>query len=127
MKKYLSFYHIVITASSEASGEQIIAFDDFYTPETIKDLDTFRTKSEEYLRRLCSLDSVKNIGGHLSMTITSGSFNNGTGRSLKSHTNHASYLVKEVGVGLEHIGADGAADNALEDALDWLRNQHPPF
>lgn len=127
MKKHLTFYHVMVQLDCAMSGETQIVVDDYFTPEVVKDLQVFKDNTKQYLDRINNLSEVKEHGGHYSFTIDTCTFNNGWGRSLKAQSNHQSYQVKDVLMGLESLGSDGATDNAIQNSIEWLRNQQPPF
>lgn len=132
MRKYTTFYRLIITAESFRSGDTITLVDDYYTPGRIglgDDYKKFCDASQMYI--MCMNDTLKECGGEgeLALSITTCCFNNGTGRSAKAQTNIDPYYMKDKGgiVQMRSITDDDTITEVLAEGLKWLKKQRTPF
>lgn len=128
MKKYMSFYHLVVEAVSDKSGNREVFFDDYYTPQIAGTYEQFRDKVKKAVNDWNILYcGSQGLGGRLEYTVTTCCFNNGTGRSLSAQTNIQGYSVKENCPPLEDMAADKSFQVSMGMAVKWLEEQEPPF
>lgn len=128
MKKYMSFYHLVVEAVSDKSGNREVFFDDYYTPQIAGTYEQFGKKVkkaiDEWNTYYCD---AQEVGGRLEYTVTTCCFNNGAGRSLNAQTNIQGYSVKENCPPLEEMAADMTFQLSMNMAAKWLEEQEPSF
>lgn len=135
MIKYKSFYHLTITLYSAKSGQTLTVVDDFYTPHIIglgDDFNDFAEKSHNVIKLLNVEKVVEDNGGEFNLKFETCCFNNGAGRSISAQTNVEPYLVRnknepENKRRLGSIIDDKALMAAINDSMDWLKKQQPPF
>lgn len=128
MKKYMSFYHLVVEAYSAVSGNKEVFFDDYYTPQIAGTYDEFKAKIERSISDWNRFYiNEKELGGELQYSLSTCCFNNGTGRSLSAQTNVQGYSVKENCPPLSDMGADETYAESIYRAVNWLKEQEPPF
>lgn len=127
MKKYMSFYHLVVEVFSSKSGNSEVFFDDYYTPQIAGHYDDFNAAVKEVMDVMNSAPEVVANGGEFKATLTTCCFNNGTGRSAKAQTNIQAYSVKENCEPLTDMSADGTFMDAMMAGRNWVKEQLPPF
>lgn len=127
MKKYMSFYHLVVEVYSSKSGSSEVIFDDYYTPQIAGHYDEFNKLVKSAMDTMNYAPEVVKNGGEFRATLTTCCFNNGKGRSAKSQTNVQSYLVKENCEPLTVLSEDGTFMEAMMAGRDWVKEQKQPF
>lgn len=128
MIKHNNFYRVVVVVRSDKSGDEMTIVDDYYTPSAVGGHDALLKQMNWTLSELNKSKSVQDAGGKFVGSVMTCCFNNGKGRSSKAISNIQPYLVKEPkNPDKASLAFDMVFQESLNNGLEWLFKQQPPF